>query len=127
MGGQRLGHDLFLNWDQKEHKHNSKKPSDCKGFSQSVWFDWHGSESVGAALKAYPWAGPDNCGGETSGPNHSAAREQLEGLAGQPTAHPLVQSAQEEESNPSWAETWVGAWGAPSGWCPLIAAEFSFV
>ena len=55
---------FFFNWDQKEHNHNSKKPSDCKGFSQSVWFDWHGSESVGAALKAYPWAGPDHCGAE---------------------------------------------------------------
>lgn len=111
---------FFVIGTKRNTNTTAKKPSDCKGFSQSVWLDWHGSESVGVALKVFPWAGLDHCGGEPGRAprrcpdvpgNHSAVRE-LEGLAGQPTVHPLVQSAQKRREQPLfWAETWVGTGG----------------
>lgn len=67
---------------------------------------WGGTESLSMGGTGSLWRGA------WEGPNHSAAREQLNGLAGQPTAHPLVQSAQKRREQPLfWAETWVGPGG----------------
>lgn len=60
VGGQRLGHDLFLNWDQKEHKHTTaKNPVTAKDSPKVYGLTGMAQESVGVALESLSmgWTG----------------------------------------------------------------------